>query len=487
MHDLTTTDDSNLLAEWANAQNQNAFTVLVRKYQSLVFGAALRRAEEPEVARDVCQQVFSLVASRARLLIGHANIAGWLYGAATHMAGRIQRGEARRRARQENYQSATSNDEPGGERWVILEEALGSLGSRDREALVLHYFQDLSYPEMASALGIELSTARQRVCRALEKLGKKLRAHGYTGGVPVLLASAASWTATAQAALPAGASAAAAGASPSVGLTLSAIFSHAACKIAAGVILASTIPWLWSWTAHADPGRSSRQPPVALAPSFDAPPTEAERQSFAELRAARTQADWRVADLSRLAQNAGAEILEPLGTMEELARKAARTARVLMKSGNNRMPPPDSPEWDPYVARALAAAEGIPQFLATARNLNRVERDAAKAGRFYAVFTGELLELDEPTRGKLEENMRAWVLQMQQEGLALPQRPRENTGAWDVRRLLATEAQLKQVFTLLPPSVLEQNPELKELQFSRMTQNQDEARTAMDFLFGQKP
>jgi hypothetical protein len=76
---------------------------------------------------------------------------------------------------------------------------------------------------------------------------------------------------------------------------------------------------------------------------------------------------------------------------------------------------------------------------------------------------------------------------MQQEGLALPQRPRENTGAWDVRRLLATEAQLKQVFTLLPPSVLEQNPELKELQFSRMTQNQDEARTAMDFLFGQKP
>jgi hypothetical protein len=203
----------------------------------------------------------------------------------------------------------------------------------------------------------------------LEKLGKKLRAHGYTAGVPVLLASAASWTATAQRRFRSAASAAGAGASPSVGAhAFRDLLARGVQNCGRGVILAATIPWLWSWTTPADATRSSSQPSVALAPSFDAPPTEAERQSFAELRAARTQADWRVADLSRLAQNAGAEILEPLETMEELARKAARTARVLMKSGNNRMPPPDSPSGDPYVARALAAAEGIPQFLATARN-----------------------------------------------------------------------------------------------------------------------
>ena len=124
MHDSSNTpDDSSLLEGWADEQSDPAFAVLVAKYRSLVFGAALRRAGQPELARDVSQQVFSLVASRARLLVGHANIAGWLYRTATQIAARTLRGENRRRARHERAapeNSLVESATPGGEheRWL---------------------------------------------------------------------------------------------------------------------------------------------------------------------------------------------------------------------------------------------------------------------------------------------------------------------------------------------------------------------------------
>lgn len=487
MNDLTTADDSRLLTEWADARNQHAFTALVEKYQALVFGAALRRAGQPEVARDASQQVFTLVASRARLLVGHTNIAGWLYRASMQIAGQIQRSEARRRARQEDYQPSSTAAEKSDDRWLVLEQALDSLGGRDREALVLHYFQDLSYQEMAAALGIEQDTARQRVCRALERLGKKLRGHGYTGAVPALLASAVSWTASAGAALPTATAALAAGASPSLGLTFSAIMSHSACKIAAGILLVATLPWWWQWTAQAGIGRTPAPAPSLAAASDQAAPTDAEWHSFQKLRAARMQANWRAADLTRLAQNADAEILESLGTMEELARKAARTVLILMDADG---PPPGQrtrEEFERQAAQMRAGAEGLPQLLATTRNLERIERDSAKAGRFYATFVAELLQLDDDTRKKLDDHLRDWVFHLQQESLALPQRPREKSAEWDLRRMQATEAQIMKMFALLPAKVLEADSNLMKLSQSGLGMDREDSQMTMNFLFGARP
>jgi RNA polymerase sigma factor (sigma-70 family) len=486
MNELTMPDDSRLLADWADDQDQGAFTALVQKYQTLVFGAALRRLDQPEAARDVCQQVFSLVASRARLLIGHANIGGWLYRTTTRMAGQLRRGERRRQERHEIYSSESPAADGAGAQWLFLEKALETLGHRDREALVLHYFQDLSYPEMAAALGIEQGNARQRISRALERLGALLRREGFAGKVPALLASAAAWSATVDAAMPATAAALTATASPALGFTFSAILSHTACKIAAGVVVAAALPWLFQWAAPATSEGALVGRAGGTVPAEHFAPTAGDVQAYEGLHETRLQANRRAAELSFLVNHADSEIIESLGSVEDQARKAGRAARVLMKSDKDKPPEPNTPEWDKLAAEVVGAAENIPKLLATARNLTRIERDATKAGRFYATFFSELLELDDATKGRLEENLRAWTFRMQREGLALPQRPREETGDWDVRRVQATDEQIKVVVGMLPRKALEQYPEVKKLSISDGPIKREDAVSLMNFLCGQR-
>jgi DNA-directed RNA polymerase specialized sigma24 family protein len=78
MHsDVSSQSDSSLLQCWCEEHSQNAFAELVRRYERLVAGAALRRSGDFELARDVSQHVFSMLASKAHLLVGRDTIAGF--------------------------------------------------------------------------------------------------------------------------------------------------------------------------------------------------------------------------------------------------------------------------------------------------------------------------------------------------------------------------------------------------------------------------
>ena len=151
-------DDSTLLARWALENSEQAFTEIVRNYERLVLGAALRRTGNVELARDVAQQVFATLATKARLLIGRASIAGWLYHAASNIAARTAQSERRRKARQQ-YVAERETDERPDMHWPLVEEALAAIGATDRESLIMHFFEDLAYPEIAAVLGIQEAAA----------------------------------------------------------------------------------------------------------------------------------------------------------------------------------------------------------------------------------------------------------------------------------------------------------------------------------------
>jgi RNA polymerase sigma-70 factor (sigma-E family) len=51
-----------------------------------------------------------------------------------------------------------------------LEEALERLPARQRTAIVLRYFEDMTEPEIAKALGISVGTVKSTVSRAMAKL-----------------------------------------------------------------------------------------------------------------------------------------------------------------------------------------------------------------------------------------------------------------------------------------------------------------------------
>jgi len=62
----------------------------------------------------------------------------------------------------------------------LLDEAISHLGTHDRDALVLRYFQNKSLSEVGAAMGLEERTAQKRVTRALEKLRKVFAKQGVT-------------------------------------------------------------------------------------------------------------------------------------------------------------------------------------------------------------------------------------------------------------------------------------------------------------------
>jgi DNA-directed RNA polymerase specialized sigma24 family protein len=120
--EASTQSDSDLLESWCQQRSESAFAELVRRYERLVTGAAMRRAGDLEVARDITQQVFAMLAAKARLLVGRTNIAGWLYRAANHMAAQLRRSDARRLAR--HTAAANRGPDATDDHWGILEEAL---------------------------------------------------------------------------------------------------------------------------------------------------------------------------------------------------------------------------------------------------------------------------------------------------------------------------------------------------------------------------
>ena len=69
--------------------------------------------------------------------------------------------------------------ELAGEQQAVW-EALRQLPRKSREALILRYFGDLSYPEIAQALGCPVSTAKSRVIYGHRALARLLEREAHT-------------------------------------------------------------------------------------------------------------------------------------------------------------------------------------------------------------------------------------------------------------------------------------------------------------------
>lgn len=258
--------DADLLQRYEKGNSETAFSALVERYQGMVLGAAFRRTGNLELAKEVAQEVFATLARKAQFLTGRASIGGWLHQAAIYQASRTVQSEARRHARQEHFAKevpTVATPRVGGsadsDQLAAVDEALGFLSGADREVIVLHYFQDLSYPEMASVLGINEAAVRQRVSRALERLGKRLREQGISGNVVMLLLGAVAVQSSIAA--PAGLASAAlataaAGGGASVYLLLTALLSQGAIKTAAVLVAVAGMAAVW----HETP-RQGRQAP----------------------------------------------------------------------------------------------------------------------------------------------------------------------------------------------------------------------------------
>ena len=174
--------DRELLRQYVLGNSQEAFAALLTRHVNLVYSVALRKTSSPQAAEEITQAVFIIMAKKARSLREKTVLSGWLYHTARLTAANFLRTEVRRtRREQEAYtQSLTNQSEP--DVWPqirpLLDDAVARLGAKDRDAIVLRFFEGKSFQEIALAAGATENAAKKRVHYALEKLRRYFAKHG---------------------------------------------------------------------------------------------------------------------------------------------------------------------------------------------------------------------------------------------------------------------------------------------------------------------
>ena len=181
---MTERDDITLLHDFAATESEAAFAALVERHVNLVYSTALRSVGGTHAAEEITQAVFIILARKAGKMLRRTVLSGWLYQTTRLTAANFLRGEIRRQNReQEAYMQSTLN-EPGENIWPqiapLLDDALAKLGERDRNAIVLRFFENKNLREVGTALGASEDAAKMRVNRALEKLRKFFTKRGVT-------------------------------------------------------------------------------------------------------------------------------------------------------------------------------------------------------------------------------------------------------------------------------------------------------------------
>lgn len=125
-----------------------------------------------EVALDVAAETFAQALRSLGRLDPERDARAWLFGIAANVLSHHRRAEARRLsayARVGGHEGASTragSPEDGSHRRELLINALTDLKQRDREAILLLAWADLSYEEIAEALSVPVGTVRSRINRA---------------------------------------------------------------------------------------------------------------------------------------------------------------------------------------------------------------------------------------------------------------------------------------------------------------------------------
>ncbi len=184
-------DDMALLREYAANRSEDAFAELVSRRIGFVHSAALRQVRDPSLAEEVTQAVFVILAQKAGKISDKTILAGWLFRTTRFAALAHMRAEAKRRQREAEAQMQTEIESSAADEFwnqisPQLDEALAGLGEKDRQAVLLRYFDNKSMAEVGAALQAGEDTARKRVSRALEKLRKFFAKRGLASTTAVI-------------------------------------------------------------------------------------------------------------------------------------------------------------------------------------------------------------------------------------------------------------------------------------------------------------
>jgi RNA polymerase sigma-70 factor (ECF subfamily) len=167
----TMAENTPQLIRRAQAHDRDAFAALFEQYKNLAYRTAYLMLDDPHEAEDALQEVFVQV---------HKSLAGFdpRKGAFTTWLYRITINYCLNHRRKRSFlslpldESLSSGEFPGArsaEKDAVWQAVCG-LSDKQQAVVVLRYYWDLSYAEVAQVLGIPLGTVKSRLDLALKTL-----------------------------------------------------------------------------------------------------------------------------------------------------------------------------------------------------------------------------------------------------------------------------------------------------------------------------
>ncbi|MDE6416758.1 MAG: sigma-70 family RNA polymerase sigma factor [Duncaniella sp.] len=180
MQEMTKLTDRELVQAYANNDN-TAFDTLLQRHQGKVFAYILRIVKNKDVADDIFQDTFvkAIMTIKQGRYTESGKFSAWLL--------RIAHNLIIDYFRQEKSEGVTSTDEEGVdllnrrdlcegtiEDWLVAEQLdvdlrqlVMALPDPQREVLIMRFYRNMSFKEIAEATGVSINTALGRMRYAI--------------------------------------------------------------------------------------------------------------------------------------------------------------------------------------------------------------------------------------------------------------------------------------------------------------------------------
>jgi len=169
--------------------DEYAFEILVRRHQVSVLNLIYRFIGKRAQAEDLAQDVFIRVWQAAKSYEPRAKFSTWIYRITANLCLNELKSAGRKKLipyfpgeeGKEGGFETISDESPSAEERLLAEErirqisdALQSLPEKQRMALILKRYDDLSYQEISKILGCSVSAVESLLVRAKKNLLEKL-------------------------------------------------------------------------------------------------------------------------------------------------------------------------------------------------------------------------------------------------------------------------------------------------------------------------
>ena len=165
------------LVEAAVGGDIESFGKLCRRYYGPMVAIAYSVVSDHQLAEDAAQESFARALVSLRKLKKQTRFAPWLAAICRNVAKDMVAAKARRINAADLSQAASGGSH--NENGILIRRAIERLPAAARELIVLRYYNNLSYEEIASVSGISPAAINGRLARAKRKMAKYLKQNGF--------------------------------------------------------------------------------------------------------------------------------------------------------------------------------------------------------------------------------------------------------------------------------------------------------------------